>query len=116
MSIGMNNSFILMPQNKETREIYFEINGYRQIRICEDSIWTRRKSYAAYLNFLMIEMSIGSLQAEPWLYMVFLSKTTDIDLGCSKRLADLLEADGCLFRQTDDGKRWFKYGENIGIF
>ena len=43
-------------------------------------------------------------------------QTTDIDLGCSKRLADLLEADGCLFQQTDDGKRWFKYGENIEIF
>ena len=43
-------------------------------------------------------------------------QTADIDLGCSKRLADLLEADGYLFRRTDDGKRWFKYGENIEIF
>ena len=43
-------------------------------------------------------------------------QTTDIDLGCSKRLADQLEADGCMLRRTDDGKRWFKYGENIEIF
>lgn len=43
-------------------------------------------------------------------------QTTDIDLGCSKRLADQLEADGCMLRRTNDGKRWFKYGENIEIF
>ncbi|MBQ7611704.1 MAG: hypothetical protein IJU92_01365 [Spirochaetaceae bacterium] len=43
-------------------------------------------------------------------------QTADIDLGCSKRLADQLEADGCMLQRTDDGKRWFKYGENIEIF
>ena len=43
-------------------------------------------------------------------------QTSDIDLGCSKRLADHLEADGYLFRRTDNGNRWFKYGENIEIF
>ena len=43
-------------------------------------------------------------------------QTADIDLGCSKRLADLLEADGFLFRRTEDGKRWFRYGESIEIF
>ncbi len=43
-------------------------------------------------------------------------QTADIDLGCSKRLADYLEADGCLFRRTDDGKRWFRYGDHIEIF
>ncbi|MBR0207851.1 MAG: hypothetical protein IJQ43_03025 [Oscillospiraceae bacterium] len=43
-------------------------------------------------------------------------QTADIDLGCSKRLADHLEADGFLFRRTDEGKRWFKYGERIEIF
>ena len=43
-------------------------------------------------------------------------QTADIDLGCSERLADLLEADGYLFRRMDNGKRWFKYGENIEIF
>ena len=43
-------------------------------------------------------------------------QTTDIDLGCSKLLADKLEADGFLFKKTDDGKRWFRYGDNIEIF
>lgn len=43
-------------------------------------------------------------------------QTTDIDLGCSKQLADQLEAEGFLFKRTDDGKRWFKYGDNIDIF
>lgn len=43
-------------------------------------------------------------------------QTADIDLGCSKQLADQLEADGFLFRRTDDGKRWFRYGDNIEIF
>lgn len=43
-------------------------------------------------------------------------QTADIDLGCSKRLADHLEADGWLLRRTDDGKRWFKYGDHIEIF
>ena len=43
-------------------------------------------------------------------------QTADIDLGCSKRLADDLEADGLLFRRTDNGKRWFKYGMNLEIF
>ena len=43
-------------------------------------------------------------------------QTSDIDLGCSKRLADRLEADGYLFQRTDNGNRWFKYGENIEVF
>ncbi len=43
-------------------------------------------------------------------------QTADIDLGCSKRLADHLEADGYLFQRTDEGKRWFKYGDKIEIF
>ncbi|MBR6208678.1 MAG: hypothetical protein IKQ69_06740 [Oscillospiraceae bacterium] len=43
-------------------------------------------------------------------------QTADIDLGCSGRLADLLEADGYLFRRMEDGKRWFKYGEHIELF
>ena len=42
-------------------------------------------------------------------------QTADIDLGCSKHLADRLEADGCPFRRTADGKRWFRYGESIEI-
>lgn len=43
-------------------------------------------------------------------------QTEDIDLGCSKEMADLLEADGYFYKHTTDGKRWFKYGENIEIF
>lgn len=31
-------------------------------------------------------------------------------------MADDLEADGFLFRRTDNGKRWFKYGMNLEIF
>ena len=43
-------------------------------------------------------------------------KTSDIDLGCSAKLADQLEADGYLYKRTEDGKRWFKYSEHIEIF
>ncbi len=43
-------------------------------------------------------------------------QTADIDLGCSGRLADLLEADGYLFRRMENGRRWFKYGEHIELF
>ena len=43
-------------------------------------------------------------------------QTADIDLGCSSKMADLLEADGCLVRKTPDGKRCFRYGESIEIF
>ena len=31
MSIGMNNSFIWITQNKEMREIYFELYGDQQM-------------------------------------------------------------------------------------
>lgn len=40
----------------------------------------------------------------------------DIDLGCSAKMADLLESDGYLFGRTKDGNRWFKVGESIEIF
>lgn len=43
-------------------------------------------------------------------------QTADIDLGCSGQLADRLEADGYLFRRTDDGKIWFRYGEDMEVF
>ncbi len=43
-------------------------------------------------------------------------QTADIDLGCSGRLADQLEADGYLFRRMENGKRWFKYGEHTELF
>jgi len=40
----------------------------------------------------------------------------DIDLGCSVKMADLLESDGYLFGRTKDGNRWFKVGDSIEIF
>lgn len=40
----------------------------------------------------------------------------DIDLGCSTKMADLLESDGYLFGRTEDGSRWFKVGKSIEIF
>ena len=43
-------------------------------------------------------------------------ETGDVDLGCSKALADRLEADGYLYRTRDDGTRWFRYGTDIEIF
>ncbi len=43
-------------------------------------------------------------------------QTSDIDLGCSIKMADLLESDGYLFGRTKDGNRWFKVGESIEIF
>lgn len=43
-------------------------------------------------------------------------QTTDIDLGCSTRMADLLDAEGYLYRRMDNGKRWFKYKDTIEIF
>ena len=43
-------------------------------------------------------------------------ETGDIDLGCSKALADRFEADGYLCGQRDNGKRRFRYGADIEIF
>ena len=43
-------------------------------------------------------------------------QTGDIDLGCSRKMADLLEADGYLFRHTEDGNRHFKVGDFIEVF
>ena len=43
-------------------------------------------------------------------------QTGDIDLGCSKSMADQLEADGFLLRKTENGKRRFQFGKNIEIF
>ena len=42
--------------------------------------------------------------------------TSDIDLGCSAQMADRLEAEGRLYRRTENGKRWFRYGESIEVF
>ena len=46
----------------------------------------------------------------------FREQTGDIDLGCSKSMADQLEADGFLLRKTENGKRRFQFGKNIEIF
>ena len=43
-------------------------------------------------------------------------ETGDIDLGCSARMADLLESDGVPFGRTKDGYRRFAAGEDIEIF
>ena len=40
----------------------------------------------------------------------------DIDLGCSVKMADLLESDGYLYGRTKDGNRWFRVGESIEVF
>lgn len=43
-------------------------------------------------------------------------EASDIDLGCTSALADRLEADGLFYRMTDDGRRWFRYGDSIEVF
>ena len=43
-------------------------------------------------------------------------ETSDIDLGCTARLADRLEADGYLHAVRANGKRWFKVGSDIELF
>ena len=46
----------------------------------------------------------------------FRDETGDIDLGCTKELADRLEADGYLTDRYEDGRREFHIGEDIEIF
>ena len=46
----------------------------------------------------------------------FREQTHDIDLGCTKELADRLEADGYLTDRYEDGRREFRIGEQIEIF
>ena len=46
----------------------------------------------------------------------FREETHDIDLGCTKELADRLEADGYLMDRYEDGRREFHIGEEIEIF
>ena len=43
-------------------------------------------------------------------------ETGDIDLGCSRALADRLEADGYLCGRRDNGRRRFRCGAEIEIF
>ena len=46
----------------------------------------------------------------------FRDETGDIDLGCTKELADRLEKDGYLTDRYEDGRREFHIGEDIEIF
>ncbi len=46
----------------------------------------------------------------------FRDETGDIDLGCTKELADRLEKDGLLTDRYEDGRREFHIGEEIEIF
>ncbi|MBQ3277517.1 MAG: hypothetical protein IJH47_10810 [Oscillospiraceae bacterium] len=43
-------------------------------------------------------------------------ETHDIDMGCTKALADRLEEEGHLHRITPDGNRWFKLGDDVEVF
>lgn len=42
-------------------------------------------------------------------------QTHDIDLGCNKTMADSLESDGYLVRTNPDGRRYFRYSDDIEI-
>lgn len=43
-------------------------------------------------------------------------RTHDIDLGCTPRLADLLQAEGNSPKITADGNRWFQLSEDLEVF
>ena len=43
-------------------------------------------------------------------------ETADIDLGCTPKLADRLEAEGYLYQITPGGNRWFKLGGRWEVF
>ena len=43
-------------------------------------------------------------------------ETDDIDMGCTTEAADRLEADGYLYKVTDDDSRWFRIGDDIEVF
>lgn len=43
-------------------------------------------------------------------------ETSDIDLGCTARMADRLEQDGYLYQVTPDGNRWFRVGDDLEVF
>ena len=43
-------------------------------------------------------------------------ETQDIDLGCTMKLADILEEDGHLTGRTEDGNRRFRYSDSIEVF
>lgn len=44
------------------------------------------------------------------------AETEDIDMGCTSEAANLLEADGFLYKVTEDGNRWFKLNDDIEVF
>ncbi|MBR4158123.1 MAG: hypothetical protein IKR07_04325 [Oscillospiraceae bacterium] len=46
----------------------------------------------------------------------FRSETNDVDLGCTKELADRLEAEGIPFAVMENGKRRFRFSEDIELF
>ena len=46
----------------------------------------------------------------------FREQTGDIDLGCTKEMADQMEADGWLYKVQENGRRSFRYGEDIEVF
>ena len=46
----------------------------------------------------------------------FREQTGDIDLGCTKEMADRMEADGWLYKVQENGRRSFRYGEDIEVF
>ena len=43
-------------------------------------------------------------------------RTHDIDLGCTAKLADTLEAQGWPCQRTADGKRWFRLEDDLELF
>ena len=43
-------------------------------------------------------------------------QTHDVDLGCSTKLADALQAQGCPFRRAADGKRSFRPDDGLELF
>lgn len=44
------------------------------------------------------------------------AETADIDLGCTPRMADQLQAEGYPYQITHDGNRWFKLGGDMEVF
>ncbi|MBQ6160416.1 MAG: hypothetical protein IJK24_05690 [Oscillospiraceae bacterium] len=43
-------------------------------------------------------------------------RTHDIDLGCTSKLADALEAEGLPCRVMEDGNRWFQPEDSVEVF
>jgi hypothetical protein len=43
-------------------------------------------------------------------------QTHDIDMGCTSKLADQLQADGYSYALTESGNRKFEIGDNIEVF